>query len=479
MRRQWCRLFVLPATMLMLQVGPNLQGQETKEQTGTEVTVARLSGEIVIGELLAVGKNAFVIRRDLDDSLALRWSDVKRITGGTRTSPWLWAVGGAAAGALAGVIIGRPSEGIFVSGPYGSSGTDNPDNRVRDAAILGGAGGLVFGLGAYLFDTHFEYDLQSMTDQELLAAKNELSAVAHYPGVDEKSFAVAPGKRSTSTPPVEPARPAPVFDIEQDIPETSSLKPDAIAVVIGNSNYMKSDVPPVDFAVKDARLVKEYLIKMFGYREGNIIYAEDATQADFNSIFGTAANFKGKLFNYVKDRKSDIFVYYSGHGAPNPESKEGYFVPVDCEPALVSLNGYSLKTFYDNLSKLRYKSLTVVIDACFSGSSEKGMLLRNISPVFIEVEEPVLKLKDAVVMTSAAGNQVSSWYPEKGHSLFTYYFLRGIRGDADKANDKTITAGRLKDYLAENVSYMARRLSSREQTPQVYGKRDRLIVNVP
>jgi uncharacterized caspase-like protein len=220
-------------------------------------------------------------------------------------------------------------------------------------------------------------------------------------------------------------------------------------------------------------------MKMFGYREGNIIYAEDATQADFNSIFGTSANYKGKLYNYVKDRKSDIFIYYSGHGAPNPESKEGYFVPVDCEPALVSLNGYSLRTFYDNLSKLRYKSLTVVIDACFSGSSEKGMLLTNMSPVFIEVEEPVLKLKDAVVMTSAAGNQVSSWYPEKGHSLFTYYFLKGIRGEADKTNGKTITAGRLKDYLSENVRYMARRLSSREQTPQVYGKRDWLILSVP
>jgi uncharacterized caspase-like protein len=99
--------------------------------------------------------------------------------------------------------------------------------------------------------------------------------------------------------------------------------------------------------------------------------------------------------------------------------------------------------------------------------------------VFIEVEEPVLKLKDAVVMTSAAGNQVSSWYPEKGHSLFTYYFLKGIRGEADKANGKTITAGRLKDYLSENVRYMARRLSSREQTPQVYGKRDWLILSVP
>lgn len=55
-----------------------------------------------------------------------------------------------------------------------------------------------------------------------------------------------------------------------------------IAVIIGNTKYTKSDVPPVDFAGRDAKLMREYLIRMFGYREGNIIYAEDATQADFN-----------------------------------------------------------------------------------------------------------------------------------------------------------------------------------------------------
>ncbi len=65
------------------------------------------------------------------------------------------------------------------------------------------------------------------------------------------------------------------------------------------------------------------------------------------------------------------------------------------------------------------------------------------------------------------------------HSLFTYYFLLGLRGDADKTMDKTITAGELKEYLAENVSYMARRLSSREQMPQIYGSPDRPIVIMP
>ena len=270
--------------------------------------------------------------------------------------------------------------------------------------------------------------------------------------------------------------PGTMVDVDIDIPKTDIINKDAVAVVIGNRNYSKKDVPKVDFANRDANYVKEYLINTLGYREGNIIYVTDASQADFNSIFGTDKNYKGRLYNYVKSAQSDIFIYYSGHGAPDPESKNGYFVPVDCDPSLVSLNGYSLNTFYDNLSKINYKSLTVVIDACFSGASEAGMLLANISPVFIKVENPITSKENSVIFTSATGEQVSSWYPEKKHSLFTYYFLKALQGEADKNNNKQLTIDEIKNYIDDKVPYMARRLNNREQTPQVIGNLNKVVV---
>ncbi|PIX92787.1 MAG: hypothetical protein COZ25_14010, partial [Ignavibacteria bacterium CG_4_10_14_3_um_filter_37_18] len=152
------------------------------------------------------------------------------------------------------------------------------------------------------------------------------------------------------------------------------------------------------------------------------------------------------------------------------------FVPVDCDPSTVALNGYSLNTLYGNLSKIKYKSLTVVIDACFSGSSDKGMLIKNVSPVFITVENPIQMKGNTVIFSSAGGEQVSSWYPEKRHSLYTYYFLKAIQGEADANKDKQLTVGEMKLYLDENVPYMARRLNNREQTPQVIGDENRVIV---
>ena len=151
-------------------------------------------------------------------------------------------------------------------------------------------------------------------------------------------------------------------------------------------------------------------------------------------------------------------------------------MPVDCDPAMVDVNGYSLDLFYKKMNDLDAKSVTVVIDACFSGSSDQGMLLKNISPVFIEVKE-TLGLDDKVtVFTSSSGEQVSSWYPDKKHSLYTYFFLKGLKGSADADGDRSVTAGEIQSYVNEEVPLMARKLNSREQTPGVRNGEGKVIV---
>ena len=267
------------------------------------------------------------------------------------------------------------------------------------------------------------------------------------------------------------------IDVDTNIPRTDVDNKDAIAVIIGNRNYTNSDVPTVDFAIRDAAVVKEYMLKTFGYREGNIIYETDATQAKFFALFGTEKR-DGKLQDYVKEGESDVFIYYSGHGAPDPESKDGYFVPVDCDPAMVDVTGYSLDLFYSKINNLGAKSITVVIDACFSGASGGGMLLKNISPVFIKVDETGRLADEVTVFTSASGEQVSSWYPEKKHSLYTYYFLKGLKGAADQDGNQAITAEEMQSYVLDKVSYMARKLNSREQTPSLQTlDRGKLLIN--
>jgi hypothetical protein len=267
-------------------------------------------------------------------------------------------------------------------------------------------------------------------------------------------------------------------DVDVNVPRTSMKNPDAVAVVIGNKNYWHKDVPAVKYAIRDADAISEYLVKTLGYREKNIITLYDAPVSVFNELFGTSNSYKGKLFNFIKPGKSDVFVYYSGHGAPDLTSssteKKAYIVPVDCDPDSVALNGYSLDLLYSNLAKLPARHVTVVMDTCFSGVSGQGEpFIKSASPFTIPVKSTSIKSGNTISITSAQGNQVSSWYDEKQHSLFTYFFLKAVQGEADVNKDGKLTYREVFAYVSDTqdgVPYYARRLfNGRVQTPTIDG----------
>ena len=265
-----------------------------------------------------------------------------------------------------------------------------------------------------------------------------------------------------------------IVDVDQSIPHLGTSNPYGIAVIIGNQKYTNRDVPDVQFAKRDAQTIKQYLANMLGYRDENIFYLENAAKADFERIFGTDRVAQGKLYNWVKPQQSDVFIYYSGHGAPDTKNKKAYFMPSNSDPNYVQIDGYPLDTFYKNLNQIPAKSITVVLDACFSGGSQGGVLLSHASPMYIDVEIPFYGDK-INLFASASGSQISSWYSEGKHTLFTYYFLRAIRGEADRNKDRNITVNEMKLFINENVPYMARRLYGREQTPVVKGNADHVI----
>jgi uncharacterized caspase-like protein len=257
-------------------------------------------------------------------------------------------------------------------------------------------------------------------------------------------------------------------DIDKNLPNANGNNPNAIAVIIGNSNY--ANTKSVAYAISDAQSIKNYLINVMGFKEGNILFKENATLGDFNTLFGTKENQKGRLANTIKENISDVFVFYAGHGAPGLKDNKGYFVPVECNPNYVENSGYSLDVFYQNLAQLKAKSLTIVLDACFSGAN----VFDKISPLTIKVIDPVLTMKNAVVIASSSGTEVSTWYDEKQHGMFTYFFLKAIQDKehSDKNKDGVLTYQELYDYVSdrnEGVPYQAARIHGIEQHPTITG----------
>ena len=295
--------------------------------------------------------------------------------------------------------------------------------------------------------------------------------------VDAALAAAFGGGRDGGKAPVELVA---AVDQEKNIPRARRPRPHGIAVVIGNRGYKRyrHGLPDVRYADRDALVMKKYLVRSLGFPAENIIFKLDATTADLNTLFGSAERPRGKLYNYVRGEKgrAEVFVYYVGHGAPSARNGEAYLVPVNAEVDYLETSAYPLSLFYRNLESLPARSLMVVLDACFSGDSAAGPLFKNISPALLKNTTPVRKLKtDSFVLCGADRNQVCAWYPEKRHSLLTYYLFEALQGRADANRDDRITAGELYTYVSDAVSRRALRASGREQQPKLMGSRDLVV----
>ncbi len=280
--------------------------------------------------------------------------------------------------------------------------------------------------------------------------------------------------------PKERSLPEPVaglsIDVDNMIPDGRINRANAIAVVIGNKDYSRANLPSVEYALRDAQVMTEYLVKALGFVQKNIIYLENATTARFNEVFGSRDNFAGRLYSFVTPDVSDVYIYYSGHGAPDLKSKGAYFVPVDADPNYLALSGYALDTFYRNLSHLPARSITVVLDTCFSGNSAGGALFKNANPTAASVERTAPLLEHVTIFASAGEGQVSSWFYEQRHSLYTYFFLKGLSGVADIDQDGLISARELQAFLLSTVPVYARKLSGQEQVPVLIQKEDVVVM---
>ena len=191
-----------------------------------------------------------------------------------------------------------------------------------------------------------------------------------------------------------------------------------LAVVIGIEKYQT--LPRSDYSLNDATLVKSYL-KALGFQERNIeiLTDERATRSSIEK------SIEGWLPNRVK-KNSKVFVYYSGHGSPDPSTGNAYIVPYDCDPSYLLMTGYPLKRLYNKLVGLGAKEVIVILDSCFSGAGGRSVLAKGARPLVITANIPIQSSKLAVI-SAAQGSQISTSSPEKKHGILTYYFLKAIK----------------------------------------------------
>lgn len=246
-------------------------------------------------------------------------------------------------------------------------------------------------------------------------------------------------------------------------------KSNTLAVIIGNRNYPKG-VPPVHYAHNDAKAVRQFVEQVWLLPPENIIYEEDASKGVMEGIF------RSQLPSLVRSGVSNVIVYFSGHGLATSD-QDAKLLPVDARPTTASVTGYSRAALIkqlESLSALGLKSYTLALDACYTGASKEGGALLAGKPAGLKVRT-LSRPQQGVVMAAARGSEIAWMNDQTGHSLFTYYFLRGLKGEADTNKDDRVFSNELAAYLQQQVNRDALKIHNQPQRPETTGQNLELV----
>lgn len=207
------------------------------------------------------------------------------------------------------------------------------------------------------------------------------------------------------------------------------------ALVVGVGAY--TSVPALQFTRSDAEAIAVFLKSNRGgeIMDDHLFLLLDQQATRQNVL-------KRLQWIYQKADQDDIILlYFSGHGLP------GSFLPYD-------FDGYKNALHYSEMQQIMKDSKTphqlVILDACHAGS----MLQRkspsaqpiNFYSAFAQTEG------GTAFLLSSRSDEISLEDRSLRQGIFSYYVLKGLKGEADSDANDVVTIGELFGFVHEGVS---------------------------
>lgn len=246
------------------------------------------------------------------------------------------------------------------------------------------------------------------------------------------------------------------IDVDQIPPRVQGFdRRTSYAVVVGIGGYREEGVPKLKYAKRDAEVVAKHLAALAGYSPENmrVLTDERALLVDLQETFED-------WLPRLATSSGTVFIYLVGNAVLNPESGDIILVPYEGRQDLAR-RGYSLKRLQEVLARLPSRLNLVVADLSFP-AERAGAGPRSIP---WSAGKPAGKTRSVLVGSSSA-NGPSLAFDAGQHGLFTYHFLKAIRGQADANDNGWVDLGEVVFYLREQVPKGAAELK-REQVPVV------------
>jgi len=244
---------------------------------------------------------------------------------------------------------------------------------------------------------------------------------------------------------------------------------DAVAIIIGIEKYKR--VAKADFANADAQDFYDYANRALGIKQENIKLLVDDGADDVEILQA----FQNWLPLKVKKGKTDVYVFFSGHGYPSEDGKGLYFLPYGVDKNYMDRTAVKQKEVVTALQSVQPKSVTMFIDSCYSGQTRGGeTLVAGSKPIALKQSETAYP-PEFTVITASTMDQISWSSPDLKHGLFSYYLMKGMEGDADLNKDGKVTVAEMQEYLTDMVGRHAVGMN-RNQQPQLFGDPNKVLI---
>ncbi|TNE46854.1 MAG: tetratricopeptide repeat protein [Bacteroidetes bacterium] len=221
------------------------------------------------------------------------------------------------------------------------------------------------------------------------------------------------------------------------------------AVVVGISDYQDPGIPDLNYAHRDAEAFAEYLQSAAGGSLGNdqfmLLLNENAT--------------RGKLlmaFDWLIEESTEgdqAIIYFSGHGDVETKTKiqEGYLLTYDSPPKVYiggAIKVHDLQIIISSLSE-KDVQLMVVTDACHSGNLAGKDYRGSQATTAALAQQFTREVKILSCQPDEYSLEGEQW--GGGRGAFSYHFINGLYGLADKNQDLAVNLIEIRRYLEDIV----------------------------
>jgi hypothetical protein len=241
---------------------------------------------------------------------------------------------------------------------------------------------------------------------------------------------------------------------------------DALALIIGVDGY-KSTPARAIYADSDAKVFTDYASQKLGIPTNRIKTLVNDGAGEREMLLSV----KSWLARASKQGKSDVYVFFAGHGLASDDGQKMYLLPYDGAPELLDDTAILRDRLFTDIASANPRSVTVFLDTCYSGTTRGTDMLIASRPIAIKALKQSIP-DNFTVMTAARGDQTAKPLEEAKHGMFSYFLMKGMEGEADQNQDNKITAGELHSYVQSNVVQQ----SSGSQTPELQGDAERVLV---